>query len=302
MKEQSANYRSAEESRLTQPAWLYRIKSGASVYFYTSYDKSITVADGPALLMSDPQEFVSIPIEHQPPKESADRTTDPTIVAVAANDTLLRKYFVTAPTAEITIEIWRINSANLPGPIDYGDVFLDFKGICQSVSFAGYQIEAAFITPVQQEDKIVPAFFFQKTCNHVLGSTFCGVNKENFKLVTTIASVDRVHKTVTVANTTMNIDSPTRAITISEETFQGGQLVDSQGNRIGVIACDIIAGGTRLWLNYWPGTLVNGGAITVYLGCLKIMRVCETTFENKANFGGMPYIPITNPATNSIVT
>lgn len=303
MKEQSANLRAAESSRQTQPAWLYRITFQGDVYFFTGYDKDITIDNGPGGLMSDPQVFTSVPIDHQPPKEAADINSQPTSVALAANDTLLRRYFVSAPTGEIGITIWRVNSATLPGPIEYADLYQDFKGICQSVAFAGYQIEASFLAPVQQEDRTVGNFFYQKTCNYKLGGVGCGVNRENFKLVTTLAAVDRISKTVTIEDETMMAGSPSASITISAETFQGGELVDAAGNRIGIVACEVLESGERrLWLGHWPGTLTVSASVTLYMGCIKIVRVCEDTFNNKANFGGFPYIPVTNPSTNSIIT
>lgn len=303
MKEQSTALRAAEASRQIQPAWLYRITYGAETYFFTGYDKPISVAGGPGDKMDDPQTFLSVPIEHVPPRESADVNSQPTTVALAANDTLLRRYFVTAPTGSIEIEIWRVNSASLPGPIDYGDLYLDFKGVCQSVSFAGYQIEAAFLAPVQSEERTVPGYFYQKTCNHVLGNRYCGVNRENFKRVTTLDAVDRVNKTVDITVTAFNVDSPPRSHTVTNETFQGGSLIDSASNQIGIIACESVSAGVwRLWLAFWPGTLTAGATVTAYMGCLKIVRICDDTFANKPNFGGMPYIPITNPATNSILT
>lgn len=300
MKEQSANLQSAEASRAIQPAFLYYVKRGATEYFLTGYDKPIIVTDGPAH-MDDPQEFAVAQIDHNPPEETTEDSTQPTVVSVAAIDPLLRSYFLFPATDEISIEIYRVNSASLPGPISFEDLYLEFKGVCESVAFKGYQIDASFLAPVRQSESIIPRYFYQKTCNHTLGNTFCGVNRELFKLTTTLTAVDRITRSIKFAATSMTVDSPTRSIDIEAETFQGGHIVDASGNKIGVIACEPVSGGTVLWLNYWPGTLTVGATITAYLGCLKIIRVCEDTFQNLENFGGMPYIPASNPATNSLV-
>lgn len=302
MKDQSTNLRDAEEARQTQPAFLYLVNHGGTKYFFTNYDSNISIEGGSAGGFSDPQNFTSSQIDHAPAEESAELSSRPVVVMLAASDTELRKYFLTAPAKEITIAIYRVNSASLPGPIDYADLYLEFSGVCQSVSFAGYQIDATFLPAVQNQERQIPNFFFQKTCNVALFSSFCGLNKELHKLTTTCAAVSRPNKTIDIANTTVNIGSPSRTEDITAETFQGGRLRDPDGNEIAIIACEPISGGARLWLAYWPGTLTIGSSVVLYTGCLKIVRVCNDFYENKANFRGMPYIPVTNPAVNSIVT
>lgn len=302
MKEQSTNLRAAEQLRQTQPAFLYLINHGGTKYFFTNYDADIVIDNGTAGGMSDPQTFTRSQIDHAPAEESAELNSQPVVVMLAANDVELRKYFLTAPTKEISVSIYRINSALLPGPLEYEDLYLEFVGICQSVSFVGYQIDATFLSSVQNQERQIPNFYFQKTCNVPLFSAFCGLNKELHKLTTTCAAVSRANKTIDIANTTIDIGSPARTETITAETFQGGRLRDASNNEIGIVACEPISGGTRLWLAYWPGTLAVSSAVVVYTGCLKIVRVCNDFYENKANFRGMPYIPVTNPAVNSIVT
>lgn len=302
MKDQSTNLREAEEARQTQPAFLYLVNHGGTKYFFTNYDTAIVIDNGSAGGFSDPQTFASTQIDHAPAEESAELSSRPVVLMLAANDTELRKYFLTAPAKEISLSVYRVNSALLPGPIEYADLYLEFSGICQSVSFAGYQIDATFLPLVQNQERQIPNFYFQKTCNVPLFSSFCGLNKELHKLTTTCAAINRANKTIDIANTTVSIGSPSRVEDITAETFQGGRLRDVDGNEIGIIACEPISGGTRLWLAYWPGTLAVSGTVVLYTGCLKIVRVCNDFYENKANFRGMPYIPVTNPAVNSIVT
>jgi len=302
MKSQSTALRTAEKSRTTQPAFLYVFLHGATSYYFTSYDANVTVNDGDSAGWDNPQEFTRAQIDHDLPEESAEGNEAAAQVALAANDTELRKYFLSAPTKKIQISIYRINSSSLPGPLDFADLYLEFKGICLSVNFAGYQISAAFVSLVQQQDRQVPIYYFQKTCNVALFSSFCGLNKELHKLTTTCAAVSRTNRTVDIADTTIDIGSPSRTEDITRETFQGGKLIDPDGNEIGIVACEPISGGTRLWLSYWPGTLATSSAISVYTGCLKIARVCNDFYQNLENFRGMPFIPSTNPATNSIIT
>lgn len=302
MKSQSANLKAAEQKRQTAPAFLYVFSHNATKYFFTAYDENIIVEGGSSAGLSDPQTFTKVNVDHIPPEESVELNGQPTRVMLAANDTEFRKYFLSAPSKEIQIEIYRVNSEDLPGPIEFADLYLDFKGVCISISFAGYQVDAAFISLVQQQDRQIPGYFYQKTCNVALFSSFCGLNPELHKIVTTCAAVSRTNRTVDISATTITIGSPGRLEDITEETFQGGRLKDSSGNEIGIVACEPITGGTRLWLSYWPGTLAVSSAITIYTGCSKIVRQCDSFYQNKANFRGHPFIPVTNPAVNSIIT
>lgn len=303
MKDQSATLRTAEQQRQTRPAFLYVFNQEGTRYFFTSYDADISLTGGP-LGWADPQTFTRATVAHeQPGSESEEISAEPWKIGLAANDTLLRSYFALASTKTIAIQIFRLNSANLPGPIAFGDVYMDFSGVLDSVGFAGYSITATCLVPAVLENRNVPSFFYQKTCNHKIYGEFCGVIKGNFALSTTVAASNRVNRTVDFAVLTMNVDSPVREITITRETFQGGYLEDSDGNKVGISACEIVGSSTRLWLNWWPGaTLDTGENFTVYPGCLNIVRVCRDFFNNVANFGGTPFVPATNPATNSIIT
>ena len=301
MKAQSTNLRAAEQLRATQPFYLYVVLYNGVRSYYAGYDKDVIIENGPAV-WSEPQTFAASQISHKIGDESVEPSGMATSVSVPASDTELRKYFLTCPSRSLAIEIYRGNSALLPGPVDYTDLQNEMKGVGQSVGFAGYVLQAAFLPRPYQESSIVPQFKYQKLCNHRLGNRYCKVILANYATATTIAAISRVNRTVDIANTTISVDVPARVLTISSETFFGGKLVDVDGNIIGIVACEVITGGTRLWLNWWPGTLAVSGAITIYPGCMRIKRVCDETFQNLSNFGGTPYIPITNPATNSIIT
>ena len=301
MKDQTTNLRNAEIARKTQPGFLYYFTyEGGSDNFFTSYDLDITIQNPPLGKWADPQIFTSAQISHSPFVEDSEVKSNPISVSLAATDVALRKYFLTAPSRQIDVEIYRLNSSTLPGPINYADLYMDFKGVCVSVGFKSYMIQASFLPPVLKEDRQVPAFFYQKTCNHKLYGKYCGLTQGAWTNTSTITGVNRVNKTVDIADLTVG----TAAKTITKETFQGGMVVDSAGNKIGIIAGEMLpsAAGVRLWLNYWPGTMFVGGTIAVSAGCLKIVRICDRFFGNAGNFGGTPCIPITNPVLNGIIT
>jgi hypothetical protein len=153
-----------------------------------------------------------------------------------------------------------------------------------------------------QEDRIVPCWNFQFTCNRMLYRSDCGVNKALYNVSTTIAALNRQSQYVDIAATAINVGSPSRSVTIANETFSGGYMVDAAGNKVGILASEVLpaAAGTRLWLNWVPATLAAAQSATFYCGCLKIKRTCHELFQNLPNFGGHPYIPTNNPAVDGI--
>lgn len=300
MKSQSSNLRSAEIKRNTQPAFVYFFEyEGGTNYYFTSFDSDIVVSGELTGKFANPQTFTSAQVSHTPFVEDSSVKSNPITVSLAASDTALRKYFLTAPSQTINVEIYRINSASLPGPITYADLYMDFKGTCIGIGFKGYLIQASFLPPILQEDRQVPAFFYQKTCNHKLYGTFCGLTQSAWTNTSTITGISRLNKTIDVADLTIG----TAARTITAETFQGGMIVDPAGNKIGIIAGELLpaSAGVRLWLNSWPGTLIVSGTVALSAGCLKVPRICDIFYGNMGNFGGTPCIPITNPALNGIV-
>lgn len=300
MKSQSSTLRTAETGRQIQPAFVYffTYENGGN-YYFTNYDSDIVISGGPAGKFTNPQTFISAQVDHSPFVEDSNIKSTPIAVSLAASDTQLRKYFLTAPSQRIDVEIYRINSAALPGPIAFADLYMDFRGTCTGMTFKGYLVQGNFLPPILQEDRQVPAFFYQKTCNHRLYGPFCGLIQSDWTNASTITGISRINKTVDIADLTIG----TAAKTITAETFQGGMVIDSAGNKIGIIAGELLpaSAGVRLWLNYWPGTLAVSGSIQVSAGCLKVLRICDQFFGNAGNFGGTPYIPITNPVLNGIL-
>lgn len=305
MKTQSDNMRAEEVKRANKPVFLYYFNYQNAKFYFTNFDENLTVTGGPVGKMTDPQVFTRAQIKHDRLEQTAELNPKSLNVTLAANDARLRSYFLLAPVSQIDIEIFRANRDTLTGDIDYDDLFLEFKGIAQSVGFKDVLISVNFISPLLQEDRPIPRFFYQKNCNHQVYSTQCGVNAALFATTLSVGPVDRINKTIDLALTEINVDSPPRTITITDETFIGGYFEDADGEKFGIMANQAGAGsggGVRLWLEYWPPDIQEGDVITVFPGCIRIPRICNDLFNNLPNYGGFPYIPIVNPTTNSIST
>lgn len=307
MKSQSTDFRTNERRQSLKRTYLYRFLYGATNYYWAGYDQDISVAGGPVAKMTDPQTFTSAQIAHTKPEESMDANPGLVVVSLSALDAELRKYFIAVSPRRIDVEIWRVSSAALPGPLDYtDDLKMVFKGIVDSISFDDLVVQANCITQLLREDMPIPRFFYQKMCNHIVydqtpGS--CQLNPALFEVSLTVDTLNRASGYIEFNSlTAINVDSPARSVTITAETFQGGSVTDSLGNEMGIMVCEPLTGPTRvrIWLVWMPRTLAAAQTVTLRVGCMYIKRYCHSVMQNLPRFGGTPYIPVSNPATDGV--
>jgi hypothetical protein len=304
MKTQPSALRTEERKQEIQPCYLYRFNySDGTKVFFTTYDQDVTISGGPAGKMTDPQIFTKAQIKHERPNQEIDGDPTGLTIHLGSPDTRLRRYFLTAPTEEIGIEIYRVNSAALPGPVAWGSyLYLEFKGIMTGIGFNNNTISGTCITLTLSDDRSVPNFFYSKTCQYQLYRAIgCTLNENLFKASVAIANIDRISKTLEIPIKQMTVDSPSRTVTFVPDTFFGGIIKTSDGFTITTITAEILASSTRLYLTWWPPNLANGDTVTVYLGCNRLFSTCKNTFRNQANYPGQPYIPTEgNPAVDGI--
>lgn len=307
MKAQPTDFRTEERSQTPQRTYLYHFNYQGTHYYYTNYDQDLSIIGGPGTKMADPQPFLAVQIAHGNREESMDSVPTGIMISLAATDSELRKYFITVSPKQIDVEVWRVNSASLPGALAYADdMKMIFKGIVDSISYDDQIVTASCITLMQREDMPIPRFFYQKMCNHMLydpavGS--CQVNPALYEVSLAITTLDRPSGWIEFnALTTINVDSPSRTITITQETFHAGTVADADGNQMGVLVCQPLTGPTRvrLWLTWMPRSLTAGATVTLRCGCLYIKRTCHDLFNNLPNIGATPYVPIANPAIHGI--
>lgn len=301
-KPQSTNLRAAETARNTFPIYLYVITSGTTIIYATCCDQNVTVTGGTAAGFSDPQVFNSMQIKHSQFQEDVDSKSGAISVALAADNPILKSYFVASPPNKVTIQVYRTNlpSQTVSPTVTFADIYLDFSGQCTTVTFKGFVIEGSFVPEILMEDQLLPKYFFQRECNYILGSKFCTVDLTPWTANVTVTNPNRVDRTIDVVIATINGKA------ITNETYQGGRIVDAAGNKIGIMAGKILSHigfiqTMRFYLNWWPNPQA-GDTIALTVGCLKIPRICDQFFGNIDNYGATPCIPITNPTMNGIAT
>jgi len=301
MKTQPAAFRSEERLQESKRAYVYRFAYGASAFFYTSLDKDLFVGNGPPAKMSSNQIFTAAPVAHSRIVESVDSDERGATVRLGAIDQQLRKYFLTVSPKEIDVDIWRVASSLLPGPVEYADALRNvFSGIADSLSFDDVTIAAACVQRILREDRVVPRFNYQPVCNHILYGPHCKANRDLFTVSVSLSAVNYPGRFVEVPVSSINVDTPPRAVTVTQETFEGGTVRTAAGEDMGVLACTVITGGVRLYMEWMARGMQPGQTVNVDCGCLHIKRTCDVLFSNLPNFGGHPYIPVNNPAVDGI--
>lgn len=130
-----------------------------------------------------------------------------------------------------------------------------------------------------------------RLCRHQLGGDICdnGVN---------IESATYKHSgTVSAIVTQPRIFEATLAG--ANNFYNNGKLVWTSGANVGVRAqVKLWATATnRVYLEVpLPFDIVVGDAFNIYAGCNKTLSECETKFSNLVNFGGEPFVPLTETA------
>jgi hypothetical protein len=135
--------------------------------------------------------------------------------------------------------------------------------------------------------------YYQRQCPHILYESPCNVNKENFKSIVVVTSVAGLDVGVTG--------------TLEVDKFAGGMM--SWNSPAGLQWRTItgnVANSVKVNFPFMPITdkfgrsLVNGTSITLYPGCQHTVTDCTNRFNNLANYGGFPFIPIDNPFTTTL--
>lgn len=309
---QHADYRDAERSESSHVCFCYIFKHGDDLFHVVRWDKAVYVTGLPATRGDDPQSFFAGQIEHQnADDESVEFETTQMTVMMALADTPgaqdLRRYFIEATEKEITLEVFRVNTdllGDASPSVGYGvNTETEFYGDCINISFVENRMQMQFQSKTADEKNPLPQHVYQKNCQHQLGGPFCQANLETAanRLVTTVLALDRPKRSITIADTLLNGGA------ITAKTFEMGKVYELDGpggatvNKITVISTEVLpaSAGIRLRVAWLPPTLIAGRNIKLYRGCNRTPAAC-VTFGVLANYGGFPYIPISNPSIDGV--
>jgi hypothetical protein len=130
---------------------------------------------------------------------------------------------------------------------------------------------------------MVPGLVFQSNCNNHLYDAVCTVDRNLYKVTTTVSSI------ADSLNLTVGSDGGHPG-----DWFDGGEMIHvASGERRTIL---FRTGGTSFRIKDPFPALANGDSLQLFAGCKKRLDSdCLNKFNNVVNFTGFPFIPEINP-------
>lgn len=129
---------------------------------------------------------------------------------------------------------------------------------------------------------------YQYMCPHVLYGPRCNASKA---AATVSATVHSITGRSVALNTTL----------VNQERFAGGMIewtIAGVTSARTIISAATVDGRTELLLTGLPTDLRPGSAVSAIRGCRHTLVACRDEHNNAPNYGGCPWIPLTNPIGN----
>jgi len=176
------------------------------------------------------------------------------------------------------------------------------RGQISSVRWRGTTVEVTLLQAQSLLQQAVPRLTYLPTCNHLVYDAYCGIDPAGFTFSGTVASVlargalggspDGPAVTITVAG------APTQFGTAGY--FTAGYF-RFDGQPTFIIAHTVTSGVALLVaLSAIPNGVVPGTALPCTAGCDRTYEMCQTKFDNLANFLGFPWMPTKDPFTQGV--
>lgn len=244
---------------------IYRLAEGANVWTFTSGDTPIDF---------NGETYVPKIVGRTEPESKNELSKANIELSLSIDDELALRYRSNTTDALVTLTIWTKQDA---------DFLVIWKGRMASTKPQDQIFKIVFESIFTSMRRPGLRRRFQRNCGHMLYGRGCFVNKELFGVDGTTATV--VGAIVTSA----------AAATKPDGYFSGGILKAPDGTLRYVVRHV----GTSLLLARPIASLSVGNAVRLYPGCDRTRGTCQNTFNNLANNGSFPFIPIRNPFTGN---
>ena len=257
-----------------QPVEFYELTIGATTYYHTTAEDTITVSAQPYTPLAG---LKRTKIAQGP----ADRALTLTLELPATNP-FVSPYIAAVPSSQATVTIMRLHRTDTPTP----QVVTIFEGVVKAVNFDdgnGRIAKVAVQPKIAATSRPCPLFTFQSLCNHVLYDDQCQADD-------TSASF-RETGTVSAVSTSGTVLTITGLAAFGDGWFTGG-VVEING---GLDSRMIIAHtGNDITLHLpFPLSPLSTNAV-VLAGCAHDIETCKSKFDNVINFGGFAFVPTLN--------
>ena len=256
------------------PVELYHFTQGVTEWRYTSAPTDYT--DETEYDSNDSSRvYTAIPITRSAIGATEEAARNTLTLTVPRNTTLAELFRVSVPSEVIHLTVRRVHRGDVTDPI------VIWVGRVLGCSFEGAAAKIACEPISVAQKRTGLTRLFTVGCPYALYGRGCGLDKDDFATVTTVASVSGLVLTVADVESGFN--------------YAGGFVEWENADGITERRAIESHSGTALTLmQQFPG-IAAPDPVTVYPGCDHTLTTCDMIFNNAANYGGFPWMPSKNP-------
>lgn len=165
---------------------------------------------------------------------------------------------------------------------DVGGEFVTvFLGQSAAATLTSTSLKIVFASAQARLTRTIPRLAISRNCPFLLYDSYCGALESAFQWSSTISAISG--KTLTIAGLSNHSDD--------KQFFVGGLI------RKANVIRGYIERQAEDEITLLQGTmeLKAGDAVTLSAGCDRLQLTCKNRFNNAANFGGHPSLPVRNP-------
>jgi uncharacterized phage protein (TIGR02218 family) len=249
------------------PVELYEFYLGDSTWFYTSAEQDVVV--GGNTYLSDPISRTQVALSVEEARNAIQLT-------VRRNNPVADLFRVYPPQESVSLIMKRYHR----GDAEVGTLWV---GRVLSVAWNNTATAIMNCEPASiSTNRNGLGRYYQVPCPFALYGSDCTVNRATHAYAATVASF-------TGATVTLGA--------IDGAPYPGGYVERANGDSPPLYERRLITSvaGAVLTLNRPFSELAISDALTLYPGCDHTITTCDTTFNNKLNYGGFPHMPKKNP-------
>lgn len=206
-------------------------------------------------------------------------------ITLPTTNSFIANYLGTQPTYRASVRIFRLQRDETPSVTT---TTLIFAGRIQALKFVddSTKAELTALTIEAFANRHTPLITYAGQCQNTLYGVRCKVNEDDFKITTTVISVDGV--TVRVSG----------ADAYADGYFNGG-YIRALANREPRLILDHVGEYVTVLVPFFVD--VEGQSVDVSRGCdHDVFGDCGTVFGNVKNYQGFPFSPTRNIFTDGV--
>ena len=254
-------------SQSGRPVELYEFMNGTTAYRYTSADGDVSYGGNAFAAAQIARGAV----------EATSETARLALEITCARSLGVLALFATMPPEEVVaVTLRRLHAGD-------GEAITLWMGRVLNVSWNNASASIHCESVYTSLKRVGLRRLYQKGCTHPIYGPGCGLDRDDFKVVRTVA---------TVTGTTITLSTLSG---YADGYFAGGYLELEKS--AGVFERRAIRSqtGAVVTIGFPLPGMSSSALVNLYPGCDHSLATCDGKFANRLNYGGQPYYPDKNP-------